>query len=147
LHLKGWAVDGSDDGASWTEIDRREKNSDLNASSAVKMFAVSRSGSLSKIRSRQIGRNHNRGNCLVLIAFEFFGVVSGQQQEVTDLRGANLRLAAGSRTQEQEMDALQKWHDDLVGQIAQTESRWDEAIKGILQELRTLWNRSKHHLG
>jgi hypothetical protein len=28
--LKSWAVEGSDDGASWTEIDRREDNGHLN---------------------------------------------------------------------------------------------------------------------
>jgi hypothetical protein len=39
-YLKSWAVEGSDDGASWTEIDRRENNSDINDWSAVKTFAV-----------------------------------------------------------------------------------------------------------
>jgi hypothetical protein len=39
-NLKSWAVEGSDDGASWTEIDRRENNSDLNDRWAVKTFAV-----------------------------------------------------------------------------------------------------------
>jgi hypothetical protein len=43
-HLKSWAVEGSDDGASWTEIDRRENNSDLNTKLAVKTFAAARPG-------------------------------------------------------------------------------------------------------
>jgi hypothetical protein len=30
-HLKSWAIEGSDDGVSWTEIDLRENNSDLDA--------------------------------------------------------------------------------------------------------------------
>jgi hypothetical protein len=78
-HLKSWAVEGSDDGASWTEIDRRENNSDLNDKLAVKTFAVARSGSFRRIRLRQTGPNHTRNNLLALSAFEVFGAVAGLQ--------------------------------------------------------------------
>jgi hypothetical protein len=78
-HLKSWAVEGSDDGASWTEIDRHENNSDFNSDLAVKTFAVSRSGSFRRIRLRQIGPNHSGNNCLALNAFEVFGAVAGLQ--------------------------------------------------------------------
>jgi hypothetical protein len=78
-YLKSWAVEGSDDGASWTEIDRRENNSDLNANLSVKTFAVSRSGSFPRIRLRQTGPNHRGDNCLVLRAFKVFGAVAGLQ--------------------------------------------------------------------
>jgi hypothetical protein len=51
-HPKSWAVEGSDDGALWTEIDRRKNNSDLNDRRVVKTFAISRSGSFGRIRLR-----------------------------------------------------------------------------------------------
>jgi hypothetical protein len=79
FHLKSWAVEGSDDGASWTEIDRRENNSDLNDRSAVKTFAVSRSGSFRMIRLHQTGPTHNGNNVMNLNAFEVFGAVAGLQ--------------------------------------------------------------------
>jgi hypothetical protein len=78
-HLKSWVVEGSDDGTSWTEIDRRKNNSNLTAKLAVKTFAVVRSGSFCRIRLRQNGRNHSRNNCLILTAFEVFGAVAGLQ--------------------------------------------------------------------
>jgi hypothetical protein len=76
-YLKSWAVESSDDGASWTEIDRRENNSDLNSKRAVKTFAVSRSSSFGRIRLRQTGPNHRGNDTLVLSAFELFGAVAG----------------------------------------------------------------------
>jgi hypothetical protein len=80
LWLKSWAVEGSDDGASWTEIDRRENNSNLNLNAtAVKTFAVARSGSFRRIRLRQTGPNHYGDNQLLLSAFELFGAVAGLQ--------------------------------------------------------------------
>jgi hypothetical protein len=70
-------VEGSDDGASCTEIDRRENNSDLNGKLTVKTFAVSQSGSFGRIRLRQTGPNHRGNNHLVLNSFEVFGAVTG----------------------------------------------------------------------
>jgi hypothetical protein len=77
--LKNWAVEGSDDGASWTEIDRRENNSDLDEPFTVKTFAVSQTGSFRKIRLRQTGPNHEGNNTLELSAFKVFGAVAGLQ--------------------------------------------------------------------
>jgi hypothetical protein len=79
FHLKSWAVEDSDDGASWTEIDRRENNSDLNACLTLKTFAVLRPGSFRRIRVRQTGPSHNGCNYLVLSAFKVFGAVAGLQ--------------------------------------------------------------------
>jgi hypothetical protein len=76
-HLKNWVVEGSDDAVSWTEIDRRENNSDINKAWDVKMFAVSRSGSFKMIRLRQTGLNHRHSHRLVLRAFEVFGSITG----------------------------------------------------------------------
>jgi hypothetical protein len=78
-HLMSWAVEGSNEGASWTEIDRHENNSDLNGWLYVKTFAVSWSGSFRMIRLRQTGPNHLGNNYLVLGAFELFGAVAGLQ--------------------------------------------------------------------
>jgi hypothetical protein len=69
-HLRSWAIEGSDDGASWTEIDRRENNNDLNGELAVKTFVVAPSASFRRIALRQIGLNHKGGNELILSAFE-----------------------------------------------------------------------------
>jgi hypothetical protein len=77
--LKSWAVEGSDDGASWTEIDRRENNSDLSIKGTVKTFVVSRSGSFGRIRLRQTGPTHIGDNQLGVSAFEVFGAVAGLQ--------------------------------------------------------------------
>jgi hypothetical protein len=74
--LKSWTLEGSDDGVSWTEIDRRENNSDLDDTFAVKTFAVSRSGSFERIRLRQIGPNHGDDIEMRLSAFEVFGAIA-----------------------------------------------------------------------
>jgi hypothetical protein len=79
FYLKNWAVEGSDDGASWTGIDRRENNSDLSKAWDMKTFTVSRSGSFERIRLCQTGPNHWSINQLVLSAFEVFGAVTGLQ--------------------------------------------------------------------
>jgi hypothetical protein len=86
-HLKSWAVEGSDDGASWTEIDRGENKSHLNEgcgcdftdNRALVNFAVSRSGSFRMIRLRQIGPNHSGDDVLVLGCLQIFGAVAGRQ--------------------------------------------------------------------
>jgi hypothetical protein len=61
------------------EIDRRENNSDLGTSWALKTFAASRLGSFCMIRLLQTGPNHGGSNYLFLSAFELFGAVAGLQ--------------------------------------------------------------------
>jgi hypothetical protein len=77
--LKSWTVEGSEDDASWIEIDRRENNSDLNAPRAVKTLVVARSGSVRRIRLCLTGLNLMDGNHVILSAFEVFGAVAGLQ--------------------------------------------------------------------
>jgi hypothetical protein len=72
-------VEGSEDGASWTEIDRCENNGDLNDYLAVETFAVARSESFRRIRLRQTGPNHGGSNFLAVSAFEAIGAVAGLQ--------------------------------------------------------------------
>jgi hypothetical protein len=76
-HLKSWVLEGSTGENSWIEIDRRENNSDLNSSCALKTFSIARSNPVRVIRLRQIGPNHQNDNCLVFTSFEVFGSVVG----------------------------------------------------------------------
>jgi hypothetical protein len=87
-------VEDSDDGASWTEINRGENNSDLSSNWAVKTFAVTRPGSFRRIRLRQTGPNHKGSNCLVLSLFGVFGAVTELLQTVQ----GNLFFAISRRT-------------------------------------------------
>jgi hypothetical protein len=75
-HLKSWAVEGSDGGASSTEINRRENNNDLNTPLAMKTFVVTRSGSFRRICLCQTDSNYRGNNYVVLNAFEVFGAVT-----------------------------------------------------------------------
>jgi hypothetical protein len=77
IHLKNWVIEGSADGTSWNEIDRRENNTDLNNSYAVKTFNVCRVDTFQMIRLRQIGLNHQNYNHLIFTAFELFGSLIG----------------------------------------------------------------------
>lgn len=77
-HLKSWVFEGSNDGTSWTELDRRENNHDLNSSCAIQNFEISRpSGCVRFIRIRQIGPNHKGGDTLSFAALEIFGLLLG----------------------------------------------------------------------
>ena len=59
-HLKSWVIEVSNDGSSWTEIDRRENNNDLNDEYATANFKISKvpSESFRFFRLRQTGMNH-----------------------------------------------------------------------------------------
>jgi hypothetical protein len=76
-HLKNWVIEGSTDGASWSEIDRREKNTDLNSSLAIKTFEVAKIATFRMIRLRQIGQNHRGDHYLIFTSFELFGSLIG----------------------------------------------------------------------
>jgi hypothetical protein len=70
-------LEGSVDGATWTEIDRRENNLDLNNKFAVKTFGVSRVETFQMVRLKQIAPNHASNNYLLITAFEIFGALIG----------------------------------------------------------------------
>jgi hypothetical protein len=76
-HLKSWVLKGSDDGTSWTEIDRRENNLDLNNKFAVKTFAVEKVETFQMLRLRQVAPSHANNNYLLGTAFEIFGALIG----------------------------------------------------------------------
>jgi hypothetical protein len=77
FHLKNWVIEGSTDGTSWHELDRRENNTDLNNSYAVKTFNICKVDTFRMIRLRQIGLNHRNDNLLLFTAFELFGSLIG----------------------------------------------------------------------
>ena len=76
-HLKSWVIEVSNDGHSWTEIDRRDDNNDLNSSWVTVNFKISRvpSESFRFFRLRQAGKNHQGDYCLDLSALEIFGTL------------------------------------------------------------------------
>jgi hypothetical protein len=73
IHLKSWVMEGSSDGSAREEIDRREDNNDLNGSSFIKTFSISKSIECRFIRLRMIGPAHSGNNQLLLSALEIFG--------------------------------------------------------------------------
>jgi hypothetical protein len=74
-HLQGWHLDGSVDGRSWVELDRRENNRSLNGRGAVATFSISgrNEDSFQMIRFQQHGPNSSSSHALVVSAIEFFG--------------------------------------------------------------------------
>jgi hypothetical protein len=90
LSLKSWVLEGSVDGRSWTEIDRRTDTQDFNprpvnpAFSCASMvvtppktpsFAVAKPGEFCFIRLAQTGRSHSGDDALYLRFVEFFGTL------------------------------------------------------------------------
>ena len=79
-HLKSWVIEVSNDGTenSWTEIDRRDDNFDLNEEFVTANFKISRvpMSAFRFLRLRMTGVNHWAGNILVLNALEIFGSYS-----------------------------------------------------------------------
>ena len=76
-HLRSWVIEVSNTGMSdsWTEIDRRTNNDDMNAKFATQNFQISRipSRGFRFIRLRQIGLNHRGDYFIALTRVEFFG--------------------------------------------------------------------------
>ena len=75
--LKSWVVEVSNDGCSWTEIDRRVNNNDLKGEDALGEFNLSRPPreGFRFFRLRQIGPNHSGDFELWIAALELFGTL------------------------------------------------------------------------
>ena len=71
-----WVIEVSNDGKSWTEIDRRDTN-ELNGAELTRNFRISRvpSEGFRFFRLRQTGPNDEGELCLVLRALEIFGTL------------------------------------------------------------------------
>ena len=76
-HLKSWVFEASNDGKTWTTVDRRDNNYDLNDRHVTRNFGVSHGTSerFRFIRLRQTGQNHRGDFCVILTALEVFGVL------------------------------------------------------------------------
>ena len=75
-HLKNWVIEGSNDRSTWTEIDRKENNYDLNGRNYQKYYPISQlTDEFQFIRIRNIGKNHANNNYLMLTNFEFYGEI------------------------------------------------------------------------
>jgi hypothetical protein len=74
--LKSWGFEGSLDGSSWTEIDRRTHNEDFKDWNMGVSFVVSTPAEFRFIRLTQIGTDIDGHDCLCLNAVEFFGTLS-----------------------------------------------------------------------
>ena len=76
-HLKSWVIEVSNDGSSWTEIDRRDDNNDLNGPYLTGNFQISRvpSESLRFFRLRQTGETHRGGYYVEISSMEIFGTL------------------------------------------------------------------------
>jgi hypothetical protein len=72
-NLKEWCLDGSNDGSSWTELDRRQDVRELDARSALATFPISHSAIVRMVRFRQTGPNCAGTHYLKLSRFELFG--------------------------------------------------------------------------
>jgi hypothetical protein len=73
--LKSWVVEGSLDGESWTEIDRRTGDTHFNRV-LNKAFVVAKEVVCRFIRLTQTGKTYSARDTLDLIAVEFFGTLS-----------------------------------------------------------------------
>jgi hypothetical protein len=75
-HPRGWVVEASDDGAQWTEIDRRSDNAQLNAADAVAVFEVAVTAVARRVRIRQTQTNHAGNNVLAIASFDVIGALA-----------------------------------------------------------------------
>ena len=79
-HPKSWVLEVSNDGTdgTWTIIDQRDDNSDLNDKHVIRNFAVSNRLSVPHryVRLRSTGKDHSGNDYLQICAFELFGSIS-----------------------------------------------------------------------
>jgi hypothetical protein len=74
---KSWVVEGSVDGESWTEIDRRTDNEDFATGANTISFTVANPVDSRFIRLTQTDKSHDLKDCLgILHLVEFFGTLS-----------------------------------------------------------------------
>jgi hypothetical protein len=71
-----WVLEGSNDGDRWEELDRQVGNDDLVQKGVVRTYEVNSPQKCRHLRIRQIGKNHNGFDTLVLSGLEVFGILS-----------------------------------------------------------------------
>jgi hypothetical protein len=70
--VRSWVIESSEDGATWTEIDRQNNNSQLKDGS-VQSFQMSNDQACCFIQIRQTGPTESGHNYLVVCSWEIFG--------------------------------------------------------------------------
>jgi hypothetical protein len=73
---RAWVIEGSLDGVSWIELDRRENNIDLDGKDQKKTYMCNCSPTCRYIRIRQTDKNHAGKDWLILSGFEIFGTLT-----------------------------------------------------------------------
>jgi hypothetical protein len=79
-HPKPWCLEVSGDAKSSTKVHRCENNCDLNCSSQIGTYSVSRSVKCRLVPLHQTGKNHLNHDCLRFSGFEIFGVCREMRQ-------------------------------------------------------------------
>jgi hypothetical protein len=74
-HLRNWVLEGRNGDESWTVLDERRDDSQLNGNSRVVTFDVKTRLRVRVIRLRQTGVNHAGNRFLAFGALEFFGAL------------------------------------------------------------------------
>jgi hypothetical protein len=74
-HPRSWALQASDDGSEWREIDRQECHDGLNGPDRLDVFTVPFPAEARFFRIRQTGSNAAGYKYLVIRAFELFGAI------------------------------------------------------------------------
>jgi hypothetical protein len=79
-YLRFWVIEGSLDDVTWTELDRREANTEIHSDHLIGSFSISISNDTPYrfIRLRQTGKNAERNDYLVVYGFELFGLIEFQ---------------------------------------------------------------------
>jgi hypothetical protein len=73
VHPRSWALDGSNDGTEWTELDRRVENTVLNGASILGTFAIKRPGAFRQFRLCQTRPNHSGNHVFAVGYFDLCG--------------------------------------------------------------------------
>jgi hypothetical protein len=71
--IKSWVLEGSLDGESWLEIDKRENTVDLAEARTTCMFTCNTNVECSLVRLVNIGKSHAGDDNVVIAALELFG--------------------------------------------------------------------------
>jgi hypothetical protein len=81
-HLRSWILEGSKNGLSWTELDRRENDTTLDSPGVIGTFSIGEGNGegFRMIRLQQTGRNSRDTDELVVTAIEFFGDIKRLKQ-------------------------------------------------------------------
>jgi hypothetical protein len=72
---RSWAIEASNDCYNWIELDRQNKNDDLDGSGLIGTYPCPATGQYKYVRMRITGTNHRGDYALALTSFELFGVL------------------------------------------------------------------------